>query len=298
MNRTKQYIVALSALLCMGCQEKKSEMDASGVFEVSEVIVSTKVSGEIIHLDLQEGEQVEPGKVLGTIDTTQLVLRRDALCATLSATDNRRLNEGRQLASLRQQIENVRKEQARFSQLVEAKAASQKQLDDINYNLQVLERQLSATQEQVGSTNRSLSSQSQSIIAQIKQIDDQLEDSRIQSPIRGTILAKYAEQGEFATTGKPLFKVADTEDMKLRAYISAPRLTTLTLGQEVKVYADLGENDSKEYTGKIVWISDEAEFTPKTIQTRNERSNLVYAIKIAVRNDGTIKRGMYGDVKF
>ena len=171
-------------------------------------------------------------------------------------------------------------------------------MDEINYNLEVLQKQLSATSEQIGSNNSSLSGQSAGIAAQVAQIDKQIEDCIITSPIKGIILSKYAEQGEYVTPGRALFKVGDITNMKLHAYVSAPQLTALQMGQRVKVYADFGETDRKEYEGTVIWISDEAEFTPKTIQTRDERSNLVYAIKIAVKNDGTIKRGMYGDVKF
>lgn len=286
------------AVLMTACSNHEGNFDATGVFETTEIIVSAKGNGEIKHLSVEEGQDVRPDVVLGYIDTIQLSLKKDQLMATLSATDSRKLNENRQLASLRQQIVNLKTEQNRFEKLVKANAASQKQLDDINYNLEVLEKQLNATSEQIGSTNTSLTGQSASIIAQIRQIEDQLSHCLIVSPIQGVVLSKYAEQGEFATPGRALFKVGDIENMKLRAYITAGQLTSLKIGQSVKVYADLGEEDRKVFDGVVSWISDEAEFTPKTIQTRDERSNLVYAIKIAVKNDGTIKRGMYGDVKF
>ena len=162
----------------------------------------------------------------------------------------------------------------------------------------VLQRQLAATSEQIGSNNSSLTGQKGSIAAQIAQLEDQMRNSIITSPIQGTILTKYMEQGEFAAPGKPLFKVGNIQDMKLRAYITADQLTGLKIGQKVKVYADQGKADRKEYQGTVTWISSKAEFTPKTIQTRDERANLVYAVKIAVKNDGLIKEGMYGDVRF
>lgn len=280
------------------CENANPEYDATGVFETTEVIVSAQDNGEIMQLTIEEGSEVSPNELLGHIDTIQLSLKRQQLTATLSATESRKLDVNKQLASIRQQIANLKTEQLRYEKLVKANAASQKQLDDINYNLEVLHKQLSATSEQIGSSNSSLSGQSAGIAAQVAQIDKQIEDCLITSPIKGIILSKYAEQGEFAIPGRALFKVGDISDIKLRAYVSAPQLTSLQIGQKVKVYADFGETDCKEYEGTVTWISAEAEFTPKTIQTRDERSNLVYAIKIAVKNDGMIKRGMYGNVKF
>ncbi len=298
MKTYKLLILGMAAIASTSCSNNDNSVDASGVFETAEVIVSAKGTGELKQFNIKEGQDVSPGMNLGYIDTTQLSLKRQQLIATLSATDSRKLNESKQLASLRQQITNAKTEQQRYQKLVQANAASQKQLDDINYQLEVLKKQLNATSEQIGSANTSLIGQSASIVAQVAQIDDQLANCIISCPINGRILSKYAEQGEFASPGRALFKVGNIEDMKLRAYVTAEQVTTLKLGQKVTVYADLGETDRKEYQGTVAWISDEAEFTPKTIQTREERSNLVYAIKIAVKNDGTIKRGMYGDVKF
>ncbi|MBQ8422640.1 MAG: efflux RND transporter periplasmic adaptor subunit [Coprobacter sp.] len=297
MNVNKFLALAIATLLT-ACGNNDGVFDASGIFETTEVIVSAKGTGEIKQLYIEEGRELTPDEKLGLIDTTQLYLKKVQLRATLSANESRKLDEERQLASLRQQIANLKNEQRRFEELVKADAASQKQLDDINYNLEVLEKQLSATSEQIAGNNNSLSDQSIGISAQMAQIDDQISNCIISSPIKGIVLSQYAEQGEYAAPGRALFKVGDIDNMKLRTYITAEQLTTLTLGQAVKVYADLGVTDRKEFDGIVSWISDEAEFTPKTIQTRSERSNLVYAIKIDVKNDGTIKRGMYGDVKF
>ncbi len=294
----KKLSILLAAIALASCGNTEAEYDASGIFETTEVIVSAKSNGEIVSLNIEEGQEVQPNMTLGYIDTTQLALKRKQLTASLSANESRKLDVKRQSASLRQQIANLRTEQKRFEELVRVKAASQKQLDDINYQIEVLNRSLAATEEQIGSSNTSLSEQSASITAQVAQIDDQLANCIISSPTRGRILSKYAEQGEYAAPGRALFKVGDISRMRLRAYISAPQLTSLKIGQEVTVYADLGEADRKAFKGIVSWISDEAEFTPKTIQTRDERSNLVYAVKIAVENDGTIKRGMYGDVVF
>lgn len=289
---------ATAIMLMSSCGDTATDYDAIGVFETTEVIVSAKAGGEIMRLDIDEGEEVDHDAVLGYIDTVQTALKKEQLLATLSATGSKQLDKNRQLASIKQQISNLQHEHRRFSKLLESNAATQKQVDDIEQQIEIMKRQLSATEEQIGSSNNSLTEQSASIVAQIGQLDDMLRNSLITSPITGTVLAKYAEQGEYAVPGRALFKVGDIKKMKLRAYITAGQLTTLRLGQKAKVYADLGESGKKEYEGVVSWISDEAEFTPKTIQTRTERSNLVYAIKVSVVNDGIIKRGMYGDVKF
>lgn len=289
-------IPALLAL--MACAGSEPDYDASGVFEATEVIVSAKAQGELVSFSVEEGSQVAAAQVVGCIDTVQLALRKRQLEATERATGSRRLDTGRQVASLRQQIANLRREEARFRQLVADGAAPQKQLDDLGYQITVLQRQLAAATENVQTANSSLSGQEEALAAQIAQLDDQINHSVVRSPIAGTVLAKYAEAGEYAAPGRALFKVADLRRMTLRAYVTAPQLTALKLGQRVRVFADDGEEGRREYAGRLTWISDKAEFTPKTIQTRDERANLVYAVKVSVTNDGYIKQGMYGEVKF
>ena len=296
--KVKNIFMTAAAVTLCACNNNDTAYDASGVFETTEVIVSAKGTGEILSFNVEEGQNVNKGEELGRIDTQQLLLKKNQLSSSISATDSRRLDEGRQVASLKQQIANLRRERKRFAELLKADAATEKQLDDIDYQIEVLQRQLAATQEQISSNNRSLANQSTSIEAQLAQLDDQIDNSLIVSPIKGVVLTKYAEQGEYASPGRALFKVADVKRMKLRAYITAGQLTSLKIGQKVKVYADQGDSGRKEYEGTVTWISDKAEFTPKTIQTRDERANLVYAVKIDVSNDGLIKRGMYGDVKF
>ncbi len=296
----KTYLILITGAVTLltACGNDKREYDASGIFETTEVIVSAKASGEVVKLNIEEGQAVTAWKEMGYIDTTQLHLKKRQLLANRTATDSKVLNENRQVASLRQQIANQLRERQRYEELVKADAATRKQLDDINYQIEVLRKQLAATQEQINSNNSSLGNQSTSIEAQLAQIDDQIANSTVYSPIQGTVLSKYTEQGEYAVPGKALFKVADIKHMKLRAYITADQLTALKIGQKVKVFADQGKAERKAYDGIVSWISDKAEFTPKTIQTRDERANLVYAIKVDVMNDGLIKRGMYGDVKF
>ena len=297
--RIHQYICGVAIGLVLGaCTSQEEQYDASGIFETTEVIVSAKGTGELQSFQVEEGQAVRQGEVLGWIDTLQLSLKNRQLAASLLATESKRLDEKRQVAHLRQQIENLQREKERFTTLLNAKATTAKQVDDIDYQIKVLQNQLVATQEQINSSNSSLSRQSESIQAQRAQMEDQIRNAMISSPITGTVLTKYAEQGEFAVPGKALFKVADVSRMKLRAYITADQLTQLQIGQAVAVYADRGITDRKRYVGRVVWIADKAEFTPKTIQTRNERANLVYAVKIAVENDGFIKRGMYGEVRF
>lgn len=297
MKTYKIISIAMAALLT-ACNSNDGDYDASGIFETTEVIVSAKANGEIMALNIEEGQIVRQFVPLGYIDTLQLAYQKDQLKANRVATDSRVLNTSQQIASINEQIAIQKRERKRYEQLVKANAATQKQLDDINYQIQVLEKQLAATSEQINSSNSSLQNQSTGIDAQLAQIDDKIYNSVITSPINGTILTKYVEKGEYAAPGKALFKVANITDMKLRAYVTASQLTSLKIGQKVKVYADQGEDERKEYQGTVTWISDKAEFTPKTIQTRDERANLVYAVKISVKNDGLIKDGMYGDVKF
>ena len=242
------------------------------------------------------------------------------------SADARKLNQNQQSAAIRQQIENLRHEEARFRALVAKGAASQKQVDDIVQQIAVLEKQLLATDEQIGTANtgielggaayqaqregfgaqaegfsaqaRGYTAQTEGVEVQRAIIDNKISHTRINCPISGTVLAKYMEAGEYATVGRPLFKVGNLNEIVLRAYVTAEQVTKLKVGQRCTVYADQGASGRKSYNGTITWISDRAEFTPRTIQTRDERANLVYAVKVSVRNDGLIKRGMYGDVKF
>ncbi len=297
MKATKNIVYASIILLLTACGKGNGDYDASGVFETTEVIVSAEANGKIMQLNFIEGQQVEQGRPLGYIDTVQLYLKKMQLLTNNSAIKSGRVDIPRQIAAIKQQIATQKNEQKRFTNLVKANAANQKQLDDINAQILVLERQLTAQTELLENSNKNISEQSSGLGVQVAQINDQIQKSIISSPINGTILSKYAEQGELATQGRALFKVADIEHMFLRAYITASQLTQVKIGQVVKVYADFGEKEMKEYSGTITWISDKSEFTPKTIQTRDERANLVYAVKVAVKNDGYLKYGMYGELK-
>ena len=303
------FLFALLPLFA-SCSDKEKAYDATGTFEATEVTVSAKSAGELKTFDVSEGQTVEQGIVVGTIDSyqlqqtsLQLEAQKRQLGATRNATDSRRLDLEKQLSSINQQIANAQRERQRFTELVNDGAVPRKQLDDINNQLKVLERQRDATRDQIRSNNASLAEQSKGIGAQIeglsaqqRQIADQIEGTRVKAPITGTVLEKYVEQGEFVTTGKPLFKLADTERMYLRAYVTSSQLQKVKVGQKVTVFADYGDGQKKEYVGTVSWISSRSEFTPKTILTDDERADIVYAVKVAFKNDGYVKIGMYGQL--
>lgn len=297
-NMKRSFAYPLLVLLAASCVEGNKAYDASGVFESTEVTVSAEGNGKILSLDIQEGDRLEAGQIVGCIDTVQLHLSEVQLEASRRAVGSGWLDISRQIAALESQIGKQRQELDRFTKLEKAGASNRKQVEDIQAQIETLERQLAAQKESLNSSNRNVSGQADALEAQIEQIRDRIRKCVITSPVAGTVLAKYSEAGEFAALGRALFKVADIDNIRLRAYITADQLTTLKLGQQVRVFADQGSSGRKEYAGTLIWISDKAEFTPKTIQTRDERANLVYAVKIAVENDGLIKLGMYGDIKF
>ncbi|SBW04826.1 HlyD family efflux transporter periplasmic adaptor subunit [uncultured Dysgonomonas sp.] len=297
MNTIKNILYFSFAILLSSCGRGNGDYDASGVFETTEVIVSAEANGKIMQFDITEGQLLDAGREIGYIDTVQLYLKKMQLLANMKSVKTRYTDVPRQIAATKQQIATQRNELRRFENLVKANAANQKQVDEINAQILVLERQLAAQTETLENSNRGVSEESTGLDIQVAQLNDQLQKSIITSPIKGTVLSKYAEQGELATQGRVLFKIADMDNMFLRAYITSGQLTEVKIGQQVRVFADFGEKDMKEYTGTITWISDKSEFTPKTIQTRDERANLVYAVKIAVKNDGYLKKGMYGELK-
>lgn len=299
MKKTLTYsLLPVLTLAVASCGKGNKAYDASGVFESTDVTISAEGNGKIMSLGIQEGDRLEAGAVVGCIDTVQLFLSKVQLEASRRAVGSGRLNISRQIAALESQIVKQRQELDRFTKLEQAGASNRKQVEDIQAQLDILERQLAAQKESLQNANSNVSGQADAIEAQIAQLEDRIRKCVITSPVSGTVLAKYSEAGELAVQGRALFKVADLENIRLRAYITADQLTNIKLGQAVKVYADQGTSGRKEYAGTLVWISDKAEFTPKTIQTRDERANLVYAVKIAVKNDGLIKLGMYGEVKF
>ena len=284
--------------LLTSCGASKDDFDASGTFETTEVLVSAEGSGKIMSFNVQEGQVLAANEMVGTIDSMQLFLRKKQLITTERSMQVRRPNVQKQIAAVEQQITTAKTERKRIENLIKADAANQKQLDDVNAQISVLEKQLDAQKTTLITTNQGITDDSEGLKLQVSQLDDQLNKCKITSPIAGTVLVKYSEMGEVAAPGKALFKIADTNHMILRAYVTNGQLSKLKIGQKVKVYCDSEKKEMKEYEGILGWVSDKSEFTPKTIQTKDERANLVYAVKINVKNDGFLKIGMYGSVKF
>lgn len=285
-------------LLASACTNKKNNFDASGTFEAEETIISSEATGVIMKLDIAEGQTIEAGQEIGYVDSTQLYLKKKQLEAQVTAVLGKKPNVSIQLAALNEQLTTALREQKRIANLVKADAATTKQLDDINASVEVIKRQIQAQKSSLDIASAGIGKDATPLAIQIEQIEDQLKRCRITNPIDGTVLTKYAQVGEMTAQGKPIYKMADLSTMILRAYITGNQLPLVKLNQKVKVNTDNGNGGMKESEGVITWISDKAEFTPKTIQTKMERANLVYAIKIKVKNDGYYKIGMYGEILF
>ena len=308
----KIIFLSLSILFCISCNKKEKDYDATGIFEATEITVSAQASGEVQQLDITEGQSLDSGARVGQIDVYQLVQKQNELeaakqqiYANKAATDSRQLDLNKQLASLQQQISHAQRERQRFARLVQDGAVARKLLDDINAQISLLQRQLEATRDQFRSTNASLADQVKGFQAQMKgveaqqrQLERQIQNATIVAPKSGVMLEQLVKAGEFVGVGKPLFKLAQMDHIYLRAYVTSAQLKSVMLGQKAKVYADYGGGQQQEYEGKVAWISSRSEFTPKTIVTDDERADLVYAVKILIKNDGRVKIGMYGEVKF
>ena len=293
----KPYIIIATTLLLLASCEQHQDFDATGTFEAVEVTISAEASGKVLTLNVEEGQAIKADECVGIIDTMQLYLQRGQLVQQQQALLQGKPDADKQVSSLRQQIAKQEREVARVERLLNSNVATQKQLDDVQTQLKVLRTQLDATLSTLNTSNASIEGNAAAMEWQIKQIDNGLLNSRITSPIDGTVLVKYVEQGEMAVAGMPLMKVADLNQMYLRAYFTSEQLSKVQIGQKVTVVADFGGSEQYEYEGTVIWISAESEFTPKGIQTRNSRANLVYATKIAVKNDGKLKIGLYGEVK-
>lgn len=293
-------LLGLCSLLALfsACGNGAPKYDATGTFETTEVLVSAEASGRLLYFDIEEGMLLKAGEEVGVVDTVQLYLKKLQLEASLKSVEEQRPDILKQVAATKEQISAAQRERNRVANLLKVGAANQKQLDDAEDQLEVLRKQLVAQNSTLSNSHQSLTWQSSSVGIQVAQVEDQLKKCHITSPITGTVLAKYAEAGELTAMGTPLFKVADTEQMYLRAYITSEQLSQVKLGQKVTVFSDYGTDEHKQYPGVVTWISDTSEFTPKTILTKNGRANLVYAVKIAVHNDGLLKIGMYGGVEF
>lgn len=291
----KKVLYIAVSLLAIACS-KEAEFDAQGTFEATEVVVSSEATGRILNFDIEEGMTIVANQAVGTIDSLQLHLQRKQLLAQQSALLTSRPDVKKQVASLREQIVKQKSELRRVENMLSDGAATQKQKDDIEAQIKILEGQLEATLSTLDKNTSTINDNSVALEAQIAALDDRISKCRILSPVGGTVLVKYAEAGELASVGKPLMKIADLKNIYLRAYFTSDQLANIKLGDEVKVVADFGGEERYDYTGRVAWISSESEFTPKTIQTKDSRANLVYAVKIAVENDGRLKIGLAGEV--
>ena len=291
----KKVIYIAMALLAISCT-KEAEFDAQGTFEATEVVVSSEATGRILNFDIEEGMAIAANQAVGTIDSLQLHLQRKQLVAQQSALLASRPDVKKQVAALREQIAKQKTELRRVDNMLRDGAATQKQKDDIKAQIKILEGQLEAQLSTLDKNTSTINGNSVVLEAQIAALDDRISKCRIISPVGGTVLVKYAEAGELASAGKPLMKIADLKNIYLRAYFTSDQLANVKLGDEVKVVADFGGTERYDYTGCVAWISSESEFTPKTIQTKDSRANLVYAVKIAVENDGRLKIGLAGEV--
>ena len=290
-------ILAGVTMMMAACGGNDKEYDATGTFEATETTVFAEQNGTLLTFSVNEGDNIEANLEVGLIDTTQTWLKIQQLDATKKVYQSQKPDMERQIAATRQQLAKARLDEQRYRELVADGAAPSKMLDDAASQVKVLQRQLDAQISAFNTQISTLNSQITSTDVQKDQLFDQLRKCHVVTPTKGTVLEKYVERGEFVSTGKPLFKIADTENMHLRAYVTSAQLQHIKLGQQVKVFADYGDNQRKEYEGTISWISSRSEFTPKTILTDDERADLVYAVKVAVKNDGFIKIGMYGEVK-
>lgn len=321
-----KYILLLFLMTIMGCSRSVATYDASGTFEAEEIIVTAKATGTILKLEVEEGQQLALHEKVGEIDPKNIELQKEQVIASIDALEQKTGSavpqiqvlqtqisaQSANVSVLQEQLRNAVRERDRTANLVARDAATRKQLDDANGQMLVIQKQISAArtqlstlQQQISAAKENVSIQNRAILSErkptqkkVEQMDEQLKNNTIKSPIAGMVLTKYMNEGEFAMTGKPVFKMAELDLMILKIFITGDQLAQVKTGQQVKVFIDMSEGKTKELPGTVYWISPKAEFTPKTIQTKNERANLVYAAKIHVKNDGLLKIGMYGDVKF
>lgn len=295
--KTIAFVVGIVTMLT-SCTNNKISFDASGAFETEEIFISSEASGRIKQLDIKEGQTLEINQTVGYIDSVQIYLKKKQLEAQIHALLGKKPDIPIQLSALQEQLKITEKEKIRVANLVKGDAATSKQLDDINAQIDVLKKQIEAQKSSLSISSTGISQDVVPLQVQIEQLNDQLQKCRIVNPVNGMVLTKYAEANEVTVVGKPLYKIANLDTLNLRAYITGTQLPQVKIGQQVTVRIDNGKDDYKNYQGTIIWVSDKAEFSPKTIQTKEERANLVYAIKVSVKNDGYLKIGMYGEVVF
>lgn len=312
MNTKMIPVVAVLLLAFTACHNNEKQFDASGTFETDEVIVSSELNGKILSFNVQEGALIPRDSIVGEVDAEDINLQKAQVQASIAALGEKTADVTPQVKLLEDQLnvqqaqmDNLLHEQKRTENLLKQDAATGKQLDDLNAQIAILQNQMAMTRQQinvqrsnVATQNRSILSETNPLKKKVAQLNDQIEKANIVNPITGTVITRYAEPGEMTAAGKALYKIADLTYLNLRAYVTGDQLSQLKLGQPVKVLVDSGAKKYRDYSGRIIWISDKAEFTPKTIQTKEERANLVYAIKVRVKNDGYLKIGMYGEVQF
>lgn len=293
-------IIAMAgvALVLNACGRKERQYDATGVFEATETTVYAEQTGALLTFNVEEGDTVGQNREVGLIDTTQLWLKMKQAEAMKSVYQSQKPEQEKQIAVTRQQLAKAKQDQQRYKELVADGAAPAKMLDDANSQVEVLQRQLDAQLSSLRVNTNALDKQMDATDVQAEQLRDQIRKCHILVPAKGTVIEKYVERGEFVSAGKPLFKMADTENMFIRAYVTSAQLENIKTGQKATVFADYGNGGKKEYEGRVTWISSRSEFTPKTILTDDERADLVYAVKVAIKGDGYVKIGMYGEVLF
>ena len=297
-NKTLYILIAIVTINLASCSERTRDFDACGQIEATEVLVSAEANGRIVSLQLTEGDKLTAGKEVGVIDSVQTYLQKKELLRKKSNAQTKLVDIDRQLASQYAHLKNLRTDYERYKALEAKDAATQKQVDDLLSQIAVAEREISAKKQTYERNNAGIREEIALYDIQIAEKDDQLNKCRIVAPIHGTVLTKLAEEGELVTAGKSLFKLADMEQVYVRAYLTTAQLADIKLGDSAQVTIEDGTNNPRQYNGQLVWIADEAEFTPKNIQTKDERADLVYAAKIALQNDGYLKLGMYAYVLF
>jgi len=307
-----RFSAAILTFFILACNSNKEKFDASGTFEADEIIVSSELNGKILSFNVDEGSVLSRDSVVGTIDAVNVSLQKEQVEANIQSLREKLNDVNPQIKMLKDQLSvqdvqmnNLQHEKSRIENLLKQDAATGKQLDDMNFQIESLQKQMNVTKQQINVQRSTVATQNRGILSEAKPLsknvallEEQLSKSKIINPAAGTVLATYAEAGEITSTGKALYKIADLTIITLRAYVTAIQLSQIRLGQQIKVLVDDGKDKYKELPGTISWVSDKAEFTPKTIQTKDERANLVYAIKVRVKNDGYLKIGMYGEVKF
>lgn len=297
MKHSLNFLILILPLLFAGCSDGSDDFDACGQIEAVDVVVSAESNGKIISLDVSEGAVLAKGECVGVIDSVQIYLQKMELISRKQNAASRIVDIKKQLAPQKSRLENLMVDKERYVNLLAKDAGTQKQVDDIEFQIAVSKGEIDAQTQTYQNNNSGVESELAMYDVQIAQKEDMLRKCRIVSPVAGTVLTRYVEEGETVTSGKPIFRIADMNDVYVRAYFSTSQLADIKLGSKVKVYPDDGSNKLKEYEGTVTWISEQAEFTPKNIQTRDDRADLVYAVKISIANDGYLKLGMYAYVK-